>query len=132
MATSGTITQEKSPQLKTCETLFASMKAGDWSTFRTCLTDDVVYRVGSTEPMHGIDAVVDFLQSLYTQIKMLDPDIHQILEPENQVIFEFETHYLRLKDNKQVDFACTDVLRMDGDKIKDWRVYVDLSPMYAE
>ena len=132
MAAPGTITQEKSPQLKTCETLFASMMEQDWDTFRSCLTDDVMYRVGSTEPVHGIEAVVSYLQSLYTQIKMLPPDIRQILEPENQVIFEFETHYLRLKDNKQVNFACTDILRMSGDKIREWRVYVDLSPMYAD
>lgn len=132
MATQGTIAQEKSSQRTTCDTLFDSMMKNDWSTFRTCLTDDVVYRVGSTESMYGIDAVVSFLQDLYTQIKMLPPDIHQVVELENQVIYEFETHYLRLKDNKQVNFACTDVLRMDGDKIKDWRVYVDLSPMYAE
>ena len=132
MATPGTISQEKSPQLKTCETLFASMIAQDWETFRSCLTDDVMYRVGSTEPVHGPDAVVDFLQSFYTQVQMQEPDIRQILEPENQVIFEFEAHYLRLKDNKQLNFACTDILRMSGDKIKEWRVYVDISPLYAE
>jgi len=124
----------KSAQQQTCETLFGSMLKQDWDTFRTCLTDDVFYRVGSQEPMQGKEKVVEFLQSFYTVVKMQPPDIRQVVDlPEkSEVIFEMEAHYLRLKDSKIVNFACTDILRMDGDKIKEWRVYVDISPMYAE
>jgi limonene-1,2-epoxide hydrolase len=132
MATTGTISKEKSPQLTTCETLFASMIAQDWDTFKSCLTDDVMYRVGSSDPVYGPDAVAGFLQDFYTQVQMQQPDIRQILEPEGQVIFEFEAHYLRLKDDKIVNFACTDILRMKDDKIREWRVYVDISPLYRD
>jgi ketosteroid isomerase-like protein len=129
MATPGTISKEKSARLKTCETLFSAMLEQDWETFKSCLSEDVMYRVGSGEPVYGPDAVAGFLQSFYTQVTMQPPDVRQVLEPENQVIFEFEAHYLRLKDNKIVNFACTDILRMKDDKIREWRVYVDMSPL---
>lgn len=128
------MSEKKSPQRQTCETLFGSMLKQDWTTFETCLDDDIFYRVGSGTPVQGKQSVSDFLKSLYTQVTMQPPDVRQVLDmPEkDQVIFEFEAHYLRLSDNKIVDFACTDVLRMNGDKIKEWRVYVDMSPLYQE
>lgn len=124
------ISQEKSAQLKTCETLFSSMLKQDWETFKSCLSDDVMFRVGSSEPIYSPDRVVGFLQSFFTEIKMQPLEIRQILESENQVFFEFEAHHLRLKDNQVVNFACTDILRMRGDKVREWRVYVDMSPLY--
>lgn len=128
------MSEEKSPQRQTCETLFGSMLKQDWATFETCLDDEVFYRVGSGTPVEGKTAVMEFLKSLYTQVTMQTPDVRQVLDlPEqNQVIFEFEAHYLRLSDNKIVNFACTDILRTKGDKIKEWRVYVDMSPLYQE
>ncbi len=128
------MTETKSKQRETCETLFGSMIKQDFDTFATCLTDDIFYRVGSSEPIHGKQGVIDFLKSFYTQVQMQVPETRQVIElPEkDQVIFEFETNYLRLKDNKVIHFACTDVMRMAGDKIKEWRVYVDISPLYRD
>jgi len=128
------MSETKSPQLQTSETLFGSMLKQDFETFSTCLTDDVFYKVGSGDPIHGKQGVIDFLKSLYTQVTMQPPNTLQVIElPEkDQVIYEFDTNYLRLKDNKVIHFACTDVLRFTGDKIKEWRVYVDISPLYKD
>ena len=123
---------EKSPQLQTVETLFAAMKRQDWATLKSCLTEDVFYRVGSSEPVHGPEAVQNYLSGLYEIASFEQADVRQILEPEGQVIFEMESHYRRLADNRPVSFACTDILRMRGDKVREWRVYVDISPLFAE
>ena len=122
---------EKSPQVQTVETLFEAMKKQDWATIKSCLTEDVLYRVGSSEPVYGYESVEKYLSSLYEQVKFEGADVRQVLEPQGQVIFEMDTHYLRLADNHSISFACTDILRMQGNKIREWRVYVDLSPMYA-
>lgn len=124
---------EKSRKLQTVETLFSAMQREDWETLKSCLTDDVFYRVGSSEPIHGSQNVVNFLTNMYKVAKFQYPDVRQVLEPEGQVIFEMESNYLRLKDQKPIHFACTDILRLQNDeKVREWRVYVDLSPMYEE
>lgn len=124
---------DKSQKLQTVETLFGAMQKEDWETIKSCLTDDIFYRVGSSEPIHGSENVVNFLSNMYKVAKFQYPDIRQVVEPEGQVMVEMEANYLRLKDHKPIHFACTDILRMqDNDKIREWRVYVDLSPMYAE
>lgn len=50
---------EKSPQVQTVDTLFDSMKKQDWEKIKSCLTEDVLYKVGSSEPVHGSQSVVD-------------------------------------------------------------------------
>lgn len=125
------LTTTKSAKVQTVETLFDAMKRKDWNTIKSCLTDDVLYRVGSSEPLYGHQAVQDYLSSLYQEVRFESADVRQIVEPEGQVIFEMDTHYVRLQDNEAISFACTDIMRFQGDKIREWRVYVDLSPMFA-
>ncbi|MBH8574397.1 nuclear transport factor 2 family protein [Nostocaceae cyanobacterium CENA369] len=126
------VATEKSPKLQTVETLFDAMKRKDWTTIKSCLTEDVFYRVGSSEPVHGPEEVQKYLSGLYEIASFEYADVRQVLEPEGQVIFEMESHYRRLADNRPISFACTDILRVRGDKIREWRVYVDISPLFAE
>ena len=126
------MSEEKSINREVCEKMFSSMIAKDWDSFTDCLADDVFYRIGSGEPVTGKENVAKTLQGLYSEVEMQAPDIRQVLDmPEkDQVIFEFEAHYKYLEDGSTLNFACTDVLRMKDNKVKEWRVYVDMKPYY--
>lgn len=126
------MSEEKSLNRETCEKMFSSMIAQNWEGFKECLTDDVLYRIGSGEEINGKENVANTLQGLYTQVEMQAPDIRQVIDmPEkDQVIFEFEAHYKYLADGSTINFACTDVLRMKDNKVNEWRVYVDMKPYY--
>jgi ketosteroid isomerase-like protein len=126
------MSEEKSLNRQTCEKMFSSMIALDWDAFQECLNDDVFYRIGSGEEIKGKENVTKTLQGLYSQVSMQAPDVRQVLDlPEqDQVIFEFEAHYIYLADGSTLNFACTDVLRMKDSKVNEWRVYVDMKPYY--
>jgi ketosteroid isomerase-like protein len=123
---------EKSPELQVVLGMFENMRQEDWEKVKQALADDVLYRVGSKEPLHGSQAVVDFLSSLYKEVKFQGADIREIWDMEGVKIVEMDANYVRLKDNKPVQFACTDILRMNGKHIREWRVYPDMLPMYAD
>ena len=44
---------------------------------------------------------------------------------------EAEAIYTR-KDGSEVKLPVTTTLRMKGDLVQDWRVFLDISPVYAE
>ena len=37
----------------------------------------------------------------------------------------------RRKDGKAVTVPNVDVLRYDGDLVRDWQIYIDVAPLYA-
>ena len=47
------------------------------------------------------------------------------------VIVEVDSHFMRLADQASITLPCTDIYRMNGLRIEDWRVYADISIFYA-
>ncbi len=47
------------------------------------------------------------------------------------VIIEVDSHFTRLADGQAITVSCTDIYRMQGLQIRDWRVYADYSPFGA-
>jgi len=46
------------------------------------------------------------------------------------IIQQLDVTYTRL-DDKQVTLPAVNLLRMDNDTVADYRIYVDLAPVYA-
>jgi hypothetical protein len=46
------------------------------------------------------------------------------------VIVELAVEYTR-KDGKMVTLPCANIFRMDGLLVRDYRIFMDVSPIYA-
>jgi limonene-1,2-epoxide hydrolase len=94
-------------------------------------TEDCQYRFGNYPPAFGREGVRQSATSTHlTAIKGVSFDIKGIWEIGDVVVCEMEINYIRT-DDTVLTLPCTDVFRMEGDLIRDMRIYMDPSPLYA-
>jgi predicted SnoaL-like aldol condensation-catalyzing enzyme len=120
-----------SEQLDAIQEMSEAVLNEDWEKFKTFLTDDIMYKVGSSEPTYGKQAVVDFLSSVFkTTGKLTGHDVRKVWNEPDIITIEMDANYRRLKDDEMVKVACCDVYRMRGNQVSEWRVYADATPLY--
>ncbi|MBD2203576.1 nuclear transport factor 2 family protein [Calothrix sp. FACHB-1219] len=118
-----------SEQLKAVGELSAAIMAEDWERVKTYLTDDLLYKVGSAEPMYGPNAVVDFFkQTFKTTAKFYGHDARKIWIEPDIISIEMDAKYELVHNKKHVKVSCCDIYRMRGNKVSEWRVYADMTP----
>jgi predicted ribosomally synthesized peptide with nif11-like leader len=121
--------QMSSEQLKTVGELSQAVMAQDWDKVKSHLTDDILYKVGSSEPVYGPQAVVDFFKQTFQNTAVFTGhDARKVWEEPNIITIEMDAHYQLVSNKKTVTVACCDVYRLRGNKVNEWRVYADMSP----
>jgi ketosteroid isomerase-like protein len=116
---------------KNVREIFASIDSFDPADFVTHLTDDVVFRFGNGDPLHGPAAVQEAVAGFFSSISGLTHHILHIWEPEEGlVILHVDVEYRR-QDGETVYTPNVDILRFEGDKVADWQIVIDLAPVYA-
>lgn len=105
----------------------------DWEKLKSFFTEDAIFKVGAGELTKGSQGVVDYLRWLYTsQAKPNMPhNFRSIWELGDTVVVEMDANYIRLKDNKPIQFPCVDILRFEGNLIREWRVYPDQAQLHV-
>ncbi len=115
--------------------MFATVDRMDPDDVANCFTEDGSFRFGNAEPVVGRSAIREGLGVFFSTIDGLRHDIKGILsgkwEQGEVYSVEAEVAYTR-KDGSEVKLPVMSVLRMKGDLVEDWRVFVDISPVYAE
>ncbi len=94
------------------------------------VTEDVRLQFANQKPIVGREAIRQALAETYSSIQR---DVHNIIEiwqKEDSVAVEIEVVYTRL-DGKQVTTPTVTILRLEGNLIKDYRIFQDNSPVYA-
>ncbi|NEQ29113.1 MAG: nuclear transport factor 2 family protein [Microcoleus sp. SIO2G3] len=114
--------------------LFATideMKADEFVSF---FAKDAQFRFGNAKPVVGREGVLNAVKKFFLSIKSLQHDITGQWtgqwEQGNVVSVEAEVSYTR-KDGTVVTLPCTSTLRLEGDLIRDYRIYMDISPVFA-
>jgi len=94
------------------------------------LAEDVHFRFGNAEPLQGRPAVREAVSQFFATLKGLR---HEILEDwaiDDRVIQRLQVTYTR-PDDSQVTVPAVNILRIDGELIAEYLIYVDLAPLYA-
>ncbi len=106
---------------------------GDWDGVRAGLADDIVYKPGSSDEIHGADETMKALKTFFSEVaEFTGHKVRQIWEADgvDGVAIEMDAYYRRIKDSKDFTITCTDIYRLRGDKICEWRVNADISPLF--
>jgi ketosteroid isomerase-like protein len=111
-------------------TVFADIDAFDPDKFLAHLTDDVVFRFGNAEPAVGKAAVRAAVAGFFSTIDGLTHHILDSWEIGDRTIVQIDVEYRR-KDGKTVTVPNADILTYDGDLVRDWRIYIDVAPVFA-
>ena len=104
------------------------MDADAWAAY---LAPDAVMRFGNADPVLGREACRDALAGFYDTIRSLRHEVVEQWEHGPATITEAVVTYTR-QDGADVDVPVVTIYRTDADDlISDYRVYVDLAPVFA-
>jgi ketosteroid isomerase-like protein len=112
--------------------MFADIDRMDAAAWAAYLAPDAVMRFGNAEPVHGREACRDALAGFYDLIHGLRHQIAEQWEHGSTTIVEAVVTYTR-SDDRRVDVPVVTIYRTNPeDLIADYRVYIDLAPVFAE
>ncbi|GAB3880333.1 nuclear transport factor 2 family protein [Microbispora bryophytorum] len=111
--------------------VFRSVDPFDPDEFGRLLAEDATMVFGNAEPLAGREAIVAGLREFYSTIGGLQHRIVRSWQVDADVIAETEVTYRRL-DGKDASAVAVSIWRTrDDGLISDYRIFVDLAPVYA-
>jgi ketosteroid isomerase-like protein len=111
--------------------IFATLDTLQVEDFAAFFTEDGQMRNGNAAPIVGRSSIRDtFEQGFKPVLKALHHEIIGLWEEDDVVIVESIVHYTR-KDDRIITLPAVSILRMAGDNIREYRVYMDIGPVFA-
>ena len=98
--------------------------------FSAHLADDVEFRFGNADPVHGRAAVRDVWAGFCETVDGVRHDLVSQWDVGDAVIAESDVTYTR-KDGGSVTVPVVTIYRPAGGPIDDYRVFIDLAPLFA-
>ena len=109
--------------------LFESLDAMDTEGFLRFFADDARFRFGNEQTVTGKDDIRKAVEDFFSSIGGLK---HRILETwvhAETVICQGEVTYTRT-DNTKVTLPFVNIWRMEGDRIIEYLIYIDITPLH--
>ena len=115
---------------------FRAIDSMDVSTLTKAFAEEGTFRFGNSEPAVGQQQVEQSLSGFFSMIGGLSHEITGVWsgdwEGGEVKIVEAEVTYTR-KDGTVIQaLPVTSTIRLEGDRIKDYRVFMDPSPLFAQ
>ena len=110
--------------------LFSSVDNMDTEAFLDFLEDDALFRFGSEEAVTGKEAIRETIEGFFASIKGLRHEILETWFETGTVICQGEVTYTR-KDDSDITIPFVNILRMGGNRIREYLIYIDIKPLYS-
>jgi ketosteroid isomerase-like protein len=111
--------------------MFARVDARDTDGFLDHLTPDVRFRFGNGDMIEGQPALRTALAGFWPTIAGLSHELLGVWQNGDVVTVELAVSYDRL-DGASVTIPAAVLLRLAaGGKVRDYRIFYDISPVYA-
>jgi ketosteroid isomerase-like protein len=114
----------------TCVRLFGRGEAFDSEGFIGFFDDKPMYQFGNGEPCLTKAAIKASIDGFFSAVDALYHDVRNLWEVGDVVFVEMDVIYWR-KDGTSIKLPCADILRFEGDKIKELRIFMDANPIFA-
>jgi ketosteroid isomerase-like protein len=112
------------------ESMFAAIDAKDADAFVRYLSEDARFRYGSHPAVEGVAAVRAAVAGFFSTIAGCSHRITGRWVLPEVAVFEGEVTYRRL-DGRDLTLPFVDVLHLRGDRVRDYRIYIDPAPLFA-
>ena len=110
--------------------LFEIVDRKDAEGFAACFTPDGKFRFGNAPTVTGREAISSSVAEFFEALESLDHSILDVWEDGDAVICDVEVVYRR-KDGHEVHLPAATIGRKDGDLLRDYRIYMDVNPLFA-
>jgi limonene-1,2-epoxide hydrolase len=109
--------------------VFEAIDQFDAPRFASFMTDDAVFRFGNMPAVEGRNQIEAFVGGFFQSIKAIKHDQIEVWEAEGVRLMNGRVTYTRHDDTTlTVFFANT--FKMEGDKIREYFIFVDTSALY--
>ena len=94
------------------------------------VTDDVRLQLGNAAVIEGKAKFVEALQAFVASVAGFRHTVTNVWSDLDAVIAELKVHYTSL-DGTELTLPCCNVFRLRDGAVADYRVYMDITPVYA-
>ncbi len=112
------------------EHLFRAIDGKDTESFLDCLDVNARFRFGSADPVTGSAAIASAVQGFFDSIRALEHSVVRTLASGDTVVCEGVVTYSRSVGG-EISLPFCNVFEFADEKIADYKVYVDIAPLYA-
>ena len=113
------------------EQLFADIDSMEPERFVAHLAGDATMHFGNAEPIRGRDAVRDAWAAFCKELRGVRHELVGRWEVDEVTIVEAKVTYTR-RDDSQVTVPVATIYRERDGQINDYRIYIDLAPLFAD
>ncbi|MEV0643794.1 nuclear transport factor 2 family protein [Phytomonospora sp. NPDC050363] len=121
----------RTPKGRDVRAVFADIDTFDPARFVAHLTEDAEFRFANAPVVKGREAIGEAVAAFFATIDGLTHHVHHVWEVGDTSIAQTDVEYRR-KDGRTVIVPNADILVFEGELARDWRIYIDLAPLYAE
>ncbi|HRE41704.1 MAG TPA: nuclear transport factor 2 family protein [Ignavibacteria bacterium] len=113
------------------EGLGATIDAKDSVGFANYITENGSFRFGNWPAVVGRENITNAVSEFFKSITSSKHKVLKYWKDDNSIVWQGEVLYTRL-DGNQVSVNFVNIFNMDGEMIKDYLIYIDNSPLYAD
>jgi uncharacterized protein (TIGR02246 family) len=110
------------------EGLFKAIDAKDADSFVSYLTEDAVFRYGSGDAVKGREAIREYVAGFFGTIQALQHRVTETWGQDGSLVCQGEVTYTKL-DGNEIILPFVNVFRLDKERVRDYRIYIDPSPL---
>lgn len=110
--------------------LFKKIDAKDTAGFLSFLTTDARFRFGNSPLLQGRQAIGEAVDAFFASIRASQHRLLDIWSIDGTVICQGEVSYTRA-DNSTLTLPFVNIFRMQGRRIDEYLIYVDVTPLYS-
>jgi ketosteroid isomerase-like protein len=116
----------------TVRALLGAIDDRDLAAIESIIAEDVRFRFGNAEPTYTKADFAATAQAFLGSIAGIKHNIVELWEPEDgTVVATMDVHYRRL-DGRELTLPCANVFRVRDGLVQDYRIYLDINPVYAD
>ncbi len=111
--------------------LFGAIDVQDVDRFLACIAPDARFRFGSASAVVGHEAIAEAVRGFFGTIAGLEHTITNTLAAGSKLMCEGSVTYTRT-DRSRISLPFVNVFEFEQGLISDYRIYIDIAPLYGE
>jgi len=130
-ATLAAIRKMKSDRNALIKRYYEAVDAMDLETFKSMHSRNAKVTFGNFPAAEGPDQIAGAIGQFWSTIRGLKHEFINRWDHAGESILEVAVTYTR-QDGQSVTLPCVTILKPDGDKVGELRIFTDVAPVYAE
>jgi len=111
--------------------LFASIDSMDTESFLGFIHEEATFRFGSSPAATGHAGIRAAVEGFFASFAALQHELQQVIADGNAVACEGEVTYTR-HDGSKITLPFVNIFEIDGELISQYRVYIDIGPLFQQ